>query len=157
MARNPNKTRKKYHKSNEKKKGAYLELLRQGVLRGAAAEAIKVDRTTIWRWIKEDPEFAAAVEAAEMSAIEAVEDALYKAALEGNVVAMQVILYNRAPYRWADKRRVSHEHSGPGGGPIEFKYSEAAQRLRHKLLNAGSETPEGVPQTPTGGSGIDGL
>lgn len=36
-----------------------------------------------------------------------VVDALYKKALAGNVVAMQVWLYNRAPEFWADKRAVA--------------------------------------------------
>jgi len=54
-----------------------------------------------------DPKFAAEVERAEMEANETVENALYEAALSGNVVACQVWLYNRTPERWKDKRAAA--------------------------------------------------
>jgi hypothetical protein len=53
-----------------------------------------------------DPEFAAAEQEAEMDATENIEDALYRAAIGGNVTAMQVWLYNRCPDRWRDRRNL---------------------------------------------------
>ena len=103
---------KKPYKFTKKKKEEYLEFLAQGYRRGAAAEAVGITRWTPWALIRDNAEFAAAVDAAEMAACDEVEDALREAALSGNVIACQVWLYNRAPERWADKRRTETEHSG---------------------------------------------
>jgi hypothetical protein len=54
-----------------------------------------------------DPKFAEEVERAEMEANETVENALFEAAQSGNVVAIQVWLYNRMPDRWKDKRAAT--------------------------------------------------
>lgn len=97
---------------------AYLDALRQGARRGAAAQAAGVTRTTINEWKHDDPDFAAAEIAAELEANELVEDALFQAAVSGNVTAIQVWLYNRMGSRWAD-RRGSIAVTGAGGGPIE--------------------------------------
>ena len=94
-------------KFTAKKKAAFLDLLRSGTRRCAAARAVGIDRSTAYRHSRDDPDFAAAVEEAETEANEVVEDALFKAATEGgNVTAMQVWLYNRCPDRWQDRRSV---------------------------------------------------
>lgn len=95
----------------------YLSALAQGQRRGVAARAAGVTRDTIVRWRRLDPDFAAAAEEAELDAHEQVEDALYQAAVSGNVTAIQVYLYNRLPDRWRDQRNLNI--AGPGGGPIE--------------------------------------
>ncbi len=104
---------------NAKKREAYLENIRQGQLKGKAAKNVGVDRTTVFKHARKDPEFAKAIEEAEMSLVEVVEDALYKTAVGGNVTAQQVILYNRAPDRWKDKRNLAV--TGKDGGPLEIK------------------------------------
>lgn len=103
------------------KRAAFLTALREGSRRGAAAEAVGISRETVRLAYNADPDFAAQVEQAEMDANEPVEDALYQAALAGNVVAAQVWLYNRMPERWQDRRRVDATHSGPSGGPVEIR------------------------------------
>lgn len=99
------------------KRQAYLDKLREGLGRCAAARAVGVDPDTPAIHRRKYPEFAVACEQAELEACEQVEDALYQAALSGNVVACQVWLYNRAPERWRDKRNV--EASVSHGGRIE--------------------------------------
>lgn len=103
------------------KKQAYLVHLREGMRRGAAAQAVGVNRETVRRHYNRYESFRKAIEDAEMDANEPVEDALYEAALSGNVVACQVWLYNRMPERWADRRNLRLQHTGEGGGPVEVK------------------------------------
>lgn len=124
-----------------RKKAMYVRLLRAGWLRGAAAREVGVDRTTIWRWRKADPEFNRACEEAEQAAIEAVEDALYRAALQGNVTAIQVILYNRAPDRWADRRAARPEAPSAPAFPPET--AEKLAELLAKYAGAGTANPRG--------------
>ena len=102
------------------KKEGYLDALRQGARRGAAAEAVGVTRQTVHNHLKAHPEFAEEVSRAEMEANDLVVDALFQAAISGNVVAIQVWLYNRVPEEWADKRnlRLNAELVGKDGGPI---------------------------------------
>jgi len=92
------------YKFTEERKKAYLELLRGGGRRHASARAIGISPWTAVNHMNNDPEFRAAVEQAEMEANENVENALYEAALAGNVTAIQVWLYNRAAGLWSDKR-----------------------------------------------------
>lgn len=135
----------KPYKLTDKKKELYLDALRRGLRRGAAAESIGMKRWAIRRAAIADPEFAAAIEAAELDAVEAVEDALYDAALSGNVVAIQVVLYNRAPGRWADRRNL--RMSGADGGPIKIV------QWREVLLTkeeAGKEEPSSGEGTGSG-------
>jgi hypothetical protein len=108
-------------KFTAKKRLAYLEALRGGARRCAAAESVGIHRETVRKVNRDDPEFAAAVDQAEMDANELVEDALYQASLAGNVVACQVWLYNRQPDRWRDQRNVKAEITGEGGGPLTIR------------------------------------
>lgn len=86
------------------KRQAYLDALRSGAWRTAAAEAAGVHFSTVRRHMLADPDFAAAVGEAELDANTAVENALYRRALEGHVVAALAWLYSRAPDRWRDMR-----------------------------------------------------
>ncbi|MDY0339893.1 MAG: hypothetical protein RBS17_01595 [Coriobacteriia bacterium] len=134
----------KPYKMTAAKKEAYLEAIRKGALKGAAAEAIGVTRGTICAHVRSDPEFARAIEEAEMSLVQVVEDALYKAAVEGNVTAQQVILYNRAPDRWRDRRNVSV--TGPSGGALQIELSEAGQQIRDQLRKVASKAASADPE-----------
>ncbi len=107
------------YKFTIKKKEAFLSNLREGMRRGAAAEAVGISRATICYHMKADLEFADQVDRAEMEAHEIVEDALFQAASSGNVPSMIFWLCNRVPDKWRNVQR--QEHSGPGGGPIEHR------------------------------------
>jgi hypothetical protein len=97
----------KSYKFDAHKRAAFLDKLRAGLRRGAAAEAVGVHRSTVCDAMRDDPGFAAAVSEAELDACEPVEDALFKAAtLDRNVTAIQVYLYNRRPDRWKDMRQA---------------------------------------------------
>jgi hypothetical protein len=83
----------------------FLEKVREGLGLGAAARAVGVMPVTERHWRRVDPEYAQQVLEAEIEGCEEVESALRMAALEGNVTAALVWLYNRSDGRWVDKRR----------------------------------------------------
>ena len=100
------------------KKERFLELLRNGGRRGASAKAVGVHRATVVDHMKADEGFAEAVSEAEMEANELVENALFSAALKGNVTAIQVWLYNRWGERWADRRKQDAALPSKPKGPL---------------------------------------
>ena len=113
------KGRERSKKFDRAKKDEYLDLLREGIRRGQAARQVGVDRATVQRHMQRYPSFAEEVSQAEMLADDEVENALYTAAVSGNVTACQVWLYNRRPDAWADRRNIKAEISGKDGGPIQ--------------------------------------
>ena len=113
-------SRKPYKFGNNKKK-EFLNMLREGQRRGAACAATGITRETFRQHYNSEPEFADAVNQAEMEANELVEDALFQAAIAGNVTAIQVWLYNRDSDRWADKRQTKMEHTGKDGEELKIK------------------------------------
>jgi hypothetical protein len=140
-------------KFSSQKKTAYLELLKQGQRRGAAAEAVGVHRDTVRNAMLADPEFASAVDAAEMDVNEVVENALLEQAKKGNTTAIQVWLYNRTPSRWKDQRNL-----GKGDaleGILESLPPEFARGVRAALAAAisGPVAPAGGAAAAAGGTG----
>ena len=109
------------------KRNEYLGLLRQGHTRGLAASLVGIHRATVSIHMKKDSGFAEAVSEAESDAVGKVENALFEAAISGNVTAIQVYLYNRNSERWADRRSV--RLAGEGGGPIEVKEIDAKSKI----------------------------
>ena len=132
-------------KFNDRRKKEFLDALRTGSRRGAAAESVGVTRQTVWYAMQDDTGFAEAVEQAEMDANELVEDALYQAAQSGNVVACQVWLYNRMPARWKDQRNM--QVSTPPGQAFEVshrpdlsKLSDEELTLLERIIGAATNT-----------------
>lgn len=78
----------------------FLEEIRRGMRRGLAADALRIQREIVHAYAAEHPEFEDAIKQAERDANEPVEDALYQAAVSGNVTAISLWLLNRAPDRW---------------------------------------------------------
>ena len=77
----------------------YLDHLRRGMRPGAAAEHMGFERKAILDLIEEDEDLGAAVKDAEREATEHVEEALYQAAVSGNITAARIWLDLRKPKR----------------------------------------------------------
>lgn len=77
-------------------KGDFLHHVREGMRPGAAAEAMGYTRHDVYEWL-EDEAFKTEVEEAEREATEHVEEALYQAAVSGNVTACKMWLDLRKP------------------------------------------------------------
>jgi hypothetical protein len=135
------------HKFNAKRQALYLAELAAGKRRGEAAEAVGVDRTTVYKHRLENPEFAVLESQAEVDACDEVEDALRQAALSGNVPAALAWLYNRSPDRWQDRRRT--EFTGKDGDKIEVDvtYRHAVEsKLLPELAPGGAKGEAEPPQ-----------
>ena len=116
-------------KFGSNKKRAFLEALRGGARRGAAAESVGISRETIRLHMHKDDGFRDAVDQAEMDANECAENALFNAAVGGNVTACQVWLYNRAPERWKDRRNI--RVGGEPDNPIDLRTLSDDELKRH--------------------------
>lgn len=119
------------------KKAAYLEALAKGMRRGAAAKSVGVSRESIRLAYHEDPSFLAEIEQAELDACEPVEDALYAQCLKGNVVAIQVWLYNRSSSNWKDQRNFGKMD------PVEVLLGKLPAEFANALRDVlGSQVPK---------------
>ena len=97
---------RKPYKFTAPRRALVLQAIAEGKTRTAAMEAVGLARQTLTMAMKRDPEFAALVEAAEMPIHEAVESALLKSAMSGNVTAQIFYLCNRAKERWTHVNQV---------------------------------------------------
>lgn len=103
------------------KQDAYLQSIREGMRRGAAADIVfnpgesnPTLRRQVRDYIEEHPDFERLVLDAEVDATENVEEALYQAAVSGNVSAAKTWLeIIRGP---AAKPAVSGRPSSPSPG-----------------------------------------
>jgi hypothetical protein len=86
----------------------FLAHLRNGMRRGAAAELLGFSRMTVMNYIGEHPEFESQVTDAEGQANEHVEEALFQAAVSGNVGACRAWMELRGGYLSARAGGVPH-------------------------------------------------
>lgn len=108
-------------KQREHIRKVILESLKNGASIVAACRAGGVDWHTFDRWRKRSKRFNQQVIDILNSRTQVVEDALFKAAVDGNVTAQIFWLKNRAAERWRD---VAHQ-SISGGMKIEFEVVDA--------------------------------
>ena len=76
---------------------------RNGLTNKQIASNMSIGITTLWEWRKKSPKIANALKIGKDEADIQVENALYKAALEGNTTAMIFWLKNRRSKEWRDK------------------------------------------------------
>lgn len=95
-----------------------VRLVSQGKPLSAAAEQVGFSLATVRRHIAMDPDFANALDEANDVLDDRAEGVLYDRAMDGNMTALQMWLYNRRPERWRDMKTVRQEITGAGGGPI---------------------------------------
>jgi alpha-D-ribose 1-methylphosphonate 5-triphosphate synthase subunit PhnI len=74
------------------KRAEFLDYLQKGMMRGAAAFVLELTRSQVEGYIAEHPEFALEVRDAEETATEHVHEAVYQAAVSGNVAAAKLWL-----------------------------------------------------------------
>ena len=99
-------------KTNLKKEraAAVLKSMRDGSSLLGACTAARVKTASFWAWMEADPKLKAAYFGIKRSRIGMVEDALYKNAMEGNVIAQIFFLKNRAPIDWRDRKETEVTH-----------------------------------------------
>jgi len=98
----------------------------RGVTLSTIAKTLGVDRSTLFDWRKKFPVIDIALKMGADMADDAVEDALHKAAVEGNITAQIFWLKNRRSTRWRDKRDT--EISADGSGKVSFEWGSKADK-----------------------------
>lgn len=76
---------------------------RNGLTNEQIASNMDIAVSTLWEWRKKSSKISNALKIGKEEADLQVENALYKAALEGNTTAMIFWLKNRKPENWRDK------------------------------------------------------
>lgn len=76
---------------------------RNGLTNEQIASNMDIVVSTLWEWRKKSPKISNALKIGKYEADIQVENALYKAALEGNTTAMIFWLKNRRSKEWRDK------------------------------------------------------
>lgn len=102
----------------EEQREDYLEHLRAGMRRGAAARALGLARATVDGALSEDAEFEAQVREAEADADELIEEALWQAAATGSVPAI-ALWYQRQGAGRRQEPEGAPARGGGGGGPLD--------------------------------------
>lgn len=81
-------------------KARFIEAVGEALAIGPTAKALGISRSSIYRWMDEDPAFKAAVAEAREGAVDTLEDSAYARALKGDTVLTIFLLKNnRERYR----------------------------------------------------------
>jgi len=108
----------------------FLEHMRSGMRRGAAAEVMELTRIDVQSFIRATPEFERLVIDAEELATEHVEEALYQAAVSGSVPAAKLWLERARPQRTMHVSTGNPDDvSDPQPTPVYEDELEAIMRL----------------------------
>lgn len=91
----------------------------EGLTLACIAEKMGITRTTLFEWRKKSPIITASFKKGENRAVDNVENALYSAAINGNITAQIFFLKNKRPQDWKDKRDT--EITG-GSGKLSFEW-----------------------------------
>jgi CRP-like cAMP-binding protein len=94
-----------------------------------ACKKVKLSRQTFYKYLKEDPDFKAAVLELEEVALDKAESALFNQIKEGNVTSIIFYLKTKGRRRGYVERQ---EISGPDGGPVQ---TEALNSLNLEKLS----------------------
>lgn len=121
----------------------YLDLLRTGKRRGAAARQLALDPGTVRAYAQQHVEFRQDRRVAEAEADEIIESALFDTAKDGNVRAIEVWLFNRKPNTWRDKRQVGIVNGSNAAEPIPVEVTvqdktESTLRIGRALEQSGA-------------------
>jgi hypothetical protein len=109
-----------------KERDTFLEHMRAGMRRGAAAEAMGLSRREVLDEIAEDADLERDVLDAEGEATEHVEEAIYQAAVSGSVAAAKL---------WMDLRRP-----GPSNLPVPSSGPANGVASLNALMNGEGDT-----------------
>ena len=94
---------------------------RDGLTDAQIAENMGINVSTLYDWKNKYTEFADVLKRTKDVVDREVENALYKAACEGNITAQIFWLKNRKPYFWRDKR----ETEIAGNGKLELTWEDS--------------------------------
>ncbi len=93
---------------SENRKKKWAEQYRKSFNRAEACRATHVNRSTVWRWMKEDKAFAEAVWEIEEGVLDLAESRLVGLVREGNLQAIKFLLRSKARERgYGDRLEIA--------------------------------------------------
>jgi hypothetical protein len=98
---------------------ALVDAMMRGATMGTAALEFGVSRQAIYNAMEKDPRFAEELNTARGTADDAVEAALYRNAIGGNVTAQIFWLKNRRPNEWRDAHEI--DLANKDGKPLIYR------------------------------------
>lgn len=107
-----------YHKVKDRLE-EITDMAAKGWTRSEIAKELKINRSTLQRYMNEHQELKDALKTGDDEVVENLEGALYRAAMEGNIAAIIFALKNKAPNKWREK--IHQELSGSVGLPGMIK------------------------------------
>ena len=90
------------------------------------AENIGIRRETLWDWKKKHSHISNALKVSKDIADRQIENALFKAAKEGNITAQIFWLKNRKPDKWREQRREQEQQETP---IININFAKASENI----------------------------
>lgn len=100
-------------KRSPEKDMVILGALREKPTYASAARKARISRTTLTVWRKQDPDFAAAVEAAREEGFDAVEDRLVDRGMRNDTTAAIFLLKGWRRSRYGDRVAVGGDEDNP--------------------------------------------
>ena len=93
---------------SENRKKKWAEHYRKSFNRAEACRATHVNRSTVWRWMKEDKTFSEAIWEIEESVLDVAESKLVELVQAGNLQAIKFLLRSKARERgYGDRLEIS--------------------------------------------------
>lgn len=87
---------------------AIFKSLKAGVSIAQSCKAANIDASTLWMWRQANHRLNDKIHNVIDSRIQMVEDALFNAAIKGNVKAIEDFLFNRSPLRWKNNSAINN-------------------------------------------------
>jgi len=129
------------HRLDDSVRSQYLNLLRTGVRRHAAARSLNVHPDTVRNARRRDPSFDEDCVLAEQEAVESIENELWEAATERKEPwAIQMLLKQLDPDRWKEKKQLDVKVSGVvelDPGVLLERVMELQGRLKERAIERG--------------------
>jgi len=117
----------KTNKIQQTKKALLLALEQSLGVVTQACKQVGIDRSTFYKYVNDDPEFAAAVKDMGEIAVDFVESKLFKQIRDNNTTATIFYLKTKAKHRGYIERM---EHTGRDGQEITFKVIGDETKIR---------------------------
>jgi CRP-like cAMP-binding protein len=133
----------KTNKIQQNKKALLAALEKSLGVVTTACKAVGIDRTTFYKYLNEDPDFATAVAELENVALDFAESSLMKQIQEGQTAATIFYLKTKGKARgYVERSEIDHTTKGEALQPFDYtKLSDAA--LREIIAAASGDEPGG--------------
>lgn len=142
----------KPYKFDKEMQAKFCDCIAHGLRISQAARSCGINRATYNDYYSSDPEFKRAVDEAEEAATDSVENALFEAAVGGDVKAQQVWLFNRRKQTWSDSKNLKVDANVQATNQFTLRWAEQINHDEEDEENRDSSA-DAVSETDAGSEG----